>query len=89
MNHIAIDDSNNVRFMNVTQFCKKERIKKPKCNAIFSNNKENTVSDYSIRWNVFAKAIWFELIEAEWSKDEIPNHLLIIFVSWLYRFIYS
>ena len=50
--------------------------KKLKSNAIFSNCKENIISDFSIGCNVLSKAKWFELLEAERSKDEEHNNFL-------------
>ena len=50
--------------------------KKLKSNAIFSTCKENSISDFSIGWNVLSKAKWFELLEAERSKDEEHNNFL-------------
>ena len=55
---------------------KKEREKKLKSDAIFFNNKENSLSDYSIGCEILSEARWFELTESERSKDEIHNELI-------------
>ena len=54
----------------------KRNKKKLKSNAIFSNNKENIVSDYSICCKVLYQDRWFELTEAELSKDKFYNKLI-------------
>ena len=69
-------DSEDDGFMLVAQHSNKKKKKKIKSNAIFSNCKENVISDFSIGCNVLSKAKWFELLEAERSKDKEHNNFL-------------
>ena len=55
--------------------------KEPKSNVIFLINKENIITDYSIGFKVLSEARWFELTEAERSKDRLHNELL----DYLYK----
>ena len=76
MNNILSDESNDDGFMNVTQYQKKRNRKKLKSDAIFFNNKENSLSDFSIGCEILSEARWFELTESERSNDEIHNELI-------------
>ena len=76
INTVIESDPENDGFMQVTHLHKKRRKKKLKSNAVFSNCKENIISDYSIGCEVLSKAKWFELLEAERSKDEVHNNFL-------------
>ena len=76
INDIVSNECDDDGFMIVDYSSRKNRKKKPKSNAIFSSNKENIISDYSIGCKVLSEARWFELTEAERSKDRINNDLI-------------
>ena len=63
------DELNDDRFMHVTQYQKGKKRTKSKSDAIFFNNKENSLSDYIIGCKILSEVKWFELIESERSKD--------------------
>ena len=76
INNIASNECDDDGFMLVNYSPRKKKKKEPKSNAIFLSNKENIISDYSIGRKVLYKARYFELTEAERSKDKLHNELL-------------
>ena len=76
INGITLNECDDDGFMLFNYSPRKKKKKEPKSNAIFSSNKENIISDYSIGCKVLSEARQFELTEAERSKDKLHNDLL-------------